>query len=421
MTAVPADFDQANPHALAAIVNASASCSIVASEDIFDERGTKLWAKNQPISYALQQRLLERRLKQPLEACLRAEDGVSAFVLHEALEAFLSSGSPLAEAVAPWASTIATALKQVPLHPSVQLLLTAARATQPQVFEHAVMGMALAGAMQASANAGQRELRLALLAGLLHDVGEIYIDPQYLNGTHTLDEQGYRHVITHPRVGQKLLATLTDYPAELARAVGEHHERLDGTGYPTRALADALSPLGRLLAVAETTLGVVSATPSVGLVRASLALRMIPGEFDGRWVGFVAEAARRAAPDLPLLDSSEAERLLEDLNLMDSALATAQQKAAALSGRSGLPPLVHQVATRADFLLTRLRVGWNAMGLWSGRSASESPQAHFEWQVAKRELGYRMQAIRRECLWPHAGLSKEDADSVGVLWSGVAA
>ena len=56
-----------------------------------DVRGLKLWAKGQPVSAALQQRLLERKLMNPLEACLMAEDGVTPFYLSEQLAALLAS------------------------------------------------------------------------------------------------------------------------------------------------------------------------------------------------------------------------------------------------------------------------------------------------------------------------------------------
>lgn len=76
---------QTNPHMLEAIAQASERCTIVASEDICDERGNKLWARGQPVSRSLQQRLLERRLRQPLEASLQAEDGVGTARLIESM------------------------------------------------------------------------------------------------------------------------------------------------------------------------------------------------------------------------------------------------------------------------------------------------------------------------------------------------
>lgn len=70
-------FASANPHALAAILEASETRRIIAATDIFDLAGTKLWARNQPVSAELQRKLLDRKLREPLEACLVAEDGAT--------------------------------------------------------------------------------------------------------------------------------------------------------------------------------------------------------------------------------------------------------------------------------------------------------------------------------------------------------
>jgi HD-GYP domain-containing protein (c-di-GMP phosphodiesterase class II) len=160
---------------------------------------------------------------------------------------------------------------QLPLHSAVQLLLTTVHATRPEVYQHALVSMALAGALSAAAGQARFDLRMALLTGLLHDMGEMYLDPRYLDNSQPLDAAGYRHVVTHPLIGRMLLLKLTEYPPELADAVAEHHERLDGTGYPARKLGAALSPLGRMQAVVEAAVGMV-ASARVPLARTALAL-----------------------------------------------------------------------------------------------------------------------------------------------------
>ncbi|HJV96947.1 MAG TPA: HD domain-containing phosphohydrolase [Albitalea sp.] len=416
MGAAPPLFNLPNPHALATIVEASATRKIVASQDIFDDRGTKLWARDQPVSHSLQQRLLERRLKQPLEACLRAADGITTVQLHQALQAFLDSGHALAGACQPWAGPLIDEVQRLPLHSSAQLLLTAVHATRPQVYEHAIKGMALAGAMQASVRNERYDLRLALLGGLLHDLGEMYIAPQYVDGARQLDARGFRHVATHPRVGELLLASLTDYPPTLARAVGEHHERLDGSGYPMRRGGDAISPLGRLLCVVEITLGIAN-SPGAPLAHASLALRMIPGEFDGVWAGFVSAAARQAAEDLGPADAAASEELPLQLRALNKDLATAHAQAEALALRLHASRAVLDIAGHAAAALERLRAGWNAIGLWSAAPGDGGAESRFEIGIAATELRYRMRTIQRDCVWARDEPSTEDSEQLAPLWA----
>ena len=87
-------FGNANPQALAVMLQASQSQRIIAATDIFDISGIKLWASNQPVSSALQRQLLERQLRQPLESCLLAEDGVTGAPLGATLGAIRGDGHP---------------------------------------------------------------------------------------------------------------------------------------------------------------------------------------------------------------------------------------------------------------------------------------------------------------------------------------
>ena len=65
------------------------SPTVIASRDIFDISGIKLWTRDQPVSAALQRKLLDRELRNPLESCLMAEDGVTPQMLLRATEALV--------------------------------------------------------------------------------------------------------------------------------------------------------------------------------------------------------------------------------------------------------------------------------------------------------------------------------------------
>ena len=202
-----APFSTANPHALATILEASQTKSIIASRDIFDISGTKLWARDMPVSAALQRKLLDRQLRNPLESCLMAEDGVTPQSLELCTEALFARDTPLAGLLRPHAARITQEVAYLPLHSVAQLLLTAGQASRPESFDHAVQAMALAGALMLAHGGSGTELREAMLAGLLHDLGEIYIDPRCgeADADRSLDFQSYQHLVVHPHVGQLLL------------------------------------------------------------------------------------------------------------------------------------------------------------------------------------------------------------------------
>ena len=188
-----AHFSTANQHALATILEAAQTKSIIASRDIFDISGIKLWARDMPVSTSLQRKLLDRQLRNPLESCLMAEDGVTTATLVEALEALLARPTPLSSLLKPRAVKLVQEAAHLPLHSVAQLLLTAGQASRPESFEHAMQAMALAGALMLSHGCTAMELRMAMLAGLLHDLGEMYIDPSHgeADADRSLDFQSY--------------------------------------------------------------------------------------------------------------------------------------------------------------------------------------------------------------------------------------
>lgn len=406
---------QANPDFMDALVRASESYSIVASKDIVDVRGLKLWAKGQPVSAALQQRLLERKLMHPIESCLEAPDGITLVHLVEQTEAFLHSTHALAGALRPWAGPVMQELRRLPLHSVAQLLLTTMHATRPQALVHAVMTMALAGCI-AHLQSSPIDVRLALLGGLLHDVGETYIQPQYLDHDGDLDLVGYKHMMVHPRVAQLMLEGTTDYPKALSRAIGEHHERLDGSGYPAVLAGDAISPLGALLAVVETTAGIARSS-SAALARASFALRVVPGEFALRYASVVCNLAQKADEELPAMEATDTpEQMLQRINEnLQQALGHIQSLQL-----SGLPPASSELVQLAQNRLARLRVGWNALGVWGLGACEVSPQDRFEMQLAENELQLRLHDLRRECLLRAQHLDADQQAALRVLWEGLA-
>jgi hypothetical protein len=401
-------FTAANPAMLAAIVETAKTRSIVADQDICDDRGVKLWARGQPVTASLQQRLLERKLRQPLEACLRAEDGVTNVHLLEHVGQ-LAADSPLGMLVARHRAGVETQLRSVPLHAATQLLLTTAQTARPTVFDHAVRGLTLAGAMAVSAGVNAEHTRLAMLGGLLHDAGEMYIDPQYLDARQPLTPACHRHVVSHPLIGQRLMEQLTDYPAALAVAIGEHHERLDGSGYPARRQHDQVTRLGRLLMVMEVMLGLAGAGPDA-LARTSFALRMVPGEFDPQWIGFVSRAAK-SPRDVPALTADDRDALQQGWAALEGAQQAAQAVAAA--GPAG-GSAAQRVALRVSERLTRLQVGLSAIGLWPD---SVDPRAlePFELRAALGELRYRLRGAWRDCACSEAALAPQDEAALAPL------
>jgi len=243
----------------------------------------------------------------------------------------------------------------------------------------------------------------------------MYIDPRFgeADADRTLDFRSYQQLVVHPHVGKLLIEQLTNYPPDVARAIAEHHERLDGTGYPHCLSRDQVSPLGRMLAVAEATLAALR-KPGAQLARASVALRAVPGEFDLGWIGPVTHAARSQPQLQASMSIAEVNARLAQLG---DALQAAQRNADALLSLAKTTPFKAAVEL-ADHLLARLRLGWNASGLWSTDAVVQQDSAEVE--AIEDELLFRLRAIQRAALLCAGKLPEADAMLLNTLGEGIA-
>ena len=407
--------NQVNAHVLNAILDTVKDRAIVASRDIYDERGIKLLAQHRPITPVLHQRLLALQLKAPLETSLRFEAAPDKAQLRKAFSRLMDSDHPLAQPLRAWERQVDIQITSLQLDPVAHFLMSMVQVTSPKAFEHAIQAMALAGAMAVRASANPGDVRQAMLAGLLHDIGEIYLDPALIGDGDALDLRQFRRVAAHPRRGEQLLVSLGQYPLALTRAVAEHHERLDGSGYPAGLAGDKVSPLGRMLCVVEATLGML-ALPGQGWARASFALRSIPGEFDGHWMGLVTDAAAELSAGGQRVDDALIGQASAGLSRASRRMQAAASVAAQLADHPS--PGVREVALAAVHLLERLRAGWNGMGLWG--DVPVDAQGQRELVMAEDELRYRLSRLERNCLWHVASLDAEDLDALAPLWASLA-
>lgn len=111
----------------------------------------------------------------------------------------------------------------------------------------AILAMGLAHALEWSPGRVER----AGMAALLHDVGNVDIEPSVLNKPDLLTEDEYRHVKTHTLRGFEMLGKRDEVDEVVALAALEHHERSDGKGYPYGKHSADIHEVSRLVSVVD--------------------------------------------------------------------------------------------------------------------------------------------------------------------------
>lgn len=101
------------------------------------------------------------------------------------------------------------------------------------------------------------ELRLA---AQIHDLGKISVPAEILNKPGQLTANEFNMIKEHPRVGYEIIKSI-DFPWPAAEIIYQHHERLDGSGYPQGLKDGQIHPLAKILAVADVVEAMLSHRP----------------------------------------------------------------------------------------------------------------------------------------------------------------
>lgn len=108
---------------------------------------------------------------------------------------------------------------------------------------------------------GENMIDNLMLAGLLHDIGKMRIDPKILNKPDKLTDEEFEEVKKHPVYSYELLQENTEIPLDVKVGVLMHHERMDGSGYPYGVYNENINDIAKILAVADAYDAMISERP----------------------------------------------------------------------------------------------------------------------------------------------------------------
>jgi len=94
------------------------------------------------------------------------------------------------------------------------------------------------------------QVQVVRIAGLLHDIGKLSLPQELLNKPGKVTEAEFQLIKTHSQTGYDILKTV-EFPWPIADIVVQHHERMNGSGYPSGIKDDKLLMEARILGVAD--------------------------------------------------------------------------------------------------------------------------------------------------------------------------
>ena len=229
------------------------TCPVVTTQAIFNDHGVKILEQGVAINLGLYERLIAHKLSKPLEDCVASVNTINGTLLRAHAERALRE-VPFFDRIGADAKTrsrLLLAFEKQALPDNVAFQLSLVNEVRPALFRHSILIALFAGWLTLDASVSPFDIGMAVTAGLLHDIGMLHLDPELLNPHEVIERSQRRQLYSHPLISSVLIERHTQFPRELVRAVNEHHEFLDGSGYPRHLSGAAISPLGRILSLGE--------------------------------------------------------------------------------------------------------------------------------------------------------------------------
>jgi len=149
-------------------------------------------------------------------------------------------------------SVVSTLLDGLLEHQAAMVSLIQMRRFDASLATHGVDTSVLAMAVGQEYGCDPSQLKLLGLAALVHDIGQLRLPLNLLRKVQPYSAQDHRLMQAHCDMGVAMLNQFPDFPEESKPMVLQHHERLDGSGYPRGLRGGEISVLTQILSIADT-------------------------------------------------------------------------------------------------------------------------------------------------------------------------
>ncbi|MDZ7925444.1 MAG: HD domain-containing phosphohydrolase [Marinagarivorans sp.] len=225
------------------------SNDVIATDNICNAQGQILVKKGSAIDAATAARIARFKLQKPLEDSIVIENELTAETLFQHIEKFLTSDDCTAFLYQKFnqPERLRKACKLFAEQPLLRQKLTVLSLIMPNIFEQALFCAWFGFTLSRSLNSFMDSPENVFISAMCHDIGMVHIDVNILNKKSTLTAEEWKQIQAHPVISYNIVKSIKGISALITQAVLEHHENLDGTGYPRGITGAKLGHEGQLL------------------------------------------------------------------------------------------------------------------------------------------------------------------------------
>lgn len=263
-------------HFLRAVTEMAEHTQVVTGQAVYTDKGIKLIERGVRMDSRMYDRLIQHKLRDPIDSHLLTDHALDipslqALAMEQCETVDLikrlvqSQGGP---------DRLLAPLRGIELPSQIAFKLTVMREQRPELLAHSLQMTLVAIYLALQGGWSERECVPLATAALLHDVGMLYMDPAWTDPAYRLSGEERKHLLAHTVTAMLVVRSAEVYSGAIEMAVLEHHERMDGSGYPRGLQGDAISPMGQILLLAEVVAAFFDKFKDMPGQRLSLMLRM---------------------------------------------------------------------------------------------------------------------------------------------------
>ncbi|MBI5558839.1 MAG: HD domain-containing protein [Deltaproteobacteria bacterium] len=239
---------------VAHLADVNKETDVISTEDIFNSSGVMVVPKGTRISQDVARKVLRHKLIKSLEDQVQVSDCIDKRTILDDLQKLLAKYKDLQviHLKNNFEEPFAALVEAVKFNTILVQKLTVLKKQLIKEYDKSLFCGWLSALISHRMGLEKELVEAAFLAGFFHDIGLLNVAPQTLEKGGELTADEWRAIQSHVAVGKLIFDNMHDLHAGVARAVFEHHERCDGSGYPTGKSADELDIMGQIVGMADS-------------------------------------------------------------------------------------------------------------------------------------------------------------------------
>ncbi|MCG8670731.1 MAG: HD domain-containing protein [Pseudomonadales bacterium] len=299
---------------------------VIATQDIRNEQGALLLKAGSAVTAKATEQIVKFKLMQPIEESVAIDGDIDGEALLKHIKAIIGTNEIAKNIHAQF--ELEPLLKKLchfyQTFPILRQKVTVLSMQMKRVYSQSLFSAWIATIIGQQMELPKEGLEDLFLAAICHDMGMLHIDEQVLNKKGGLSPEEWRQIYAHPIIGEKILQNISSISDEVVRAVKEHHERCDGTGYPAGKFESDLGKLGQIVAMADSTVAILARFKNQGRnFRDIIPVIQINSHahFYGTYEAFVIVLRKAELGEQGIIEPDEMPKFIDTLLLTNALLS----------------------------------------------------------------------------------------------------